>query len=75
MLESACSIFIPFSAGGRKCIGYKYALVQIRTVLTRMIEDYEIETDLTHETEMTRIMTMNPSNGVKIRIKKRQPRA
>jgi len=63
--------FIPFSAGGRKCIGYKYALVQIRTVLTRIIEDYRIYTDMDHETELTRIMTLNPSNGVKIRIEKR----
>lgn len=63
--------FIPFSAGQRKCIGYKYAIVQLRTVLTLLIEKYKIELDREHETEMTRIMTMNPSNGIKIRIVKR----
>ena len=61
--------FIPFSAGQRKCIGYKYAIVQLRTVLTLLIEKYKIELDREHETEMTRIMTMNPSKGIKIRSK------
>ena len=65
------SQFIPFSAGQRRCIGYKYALVQLRTVLTLLVENFKIETDLEHQTEMTRIMTMNPSNGVKIKLTRR----
>ena len=64
--------FVPFSAGQRKCVGYKYAIVQLRTVLTLLIEKYRIELDREHKTEMTRIMTMNPTNGIKIRIVKRQ---
>ena len=63
--------FIPFSAGQRRCIGYKYAIVQLRTVLTLIIEKYKIELDKDHLTSMTRIMTMNPSNGIKIKISKR----
>ena len=62
---------IPFSAGQRRCIGYKYAILQLRTILTLIIERYHITLDKSHNTSMTRIMTMNPSNGIKISVRER----
>ncbi|KAL1399839.1 hypothetical protein pipiens_007908 [Culex pipiens pipiens] len=41
--------FVPFSAGLRDCIGARYAMNSIRIVLLRILQDFEIKTNLRHE--------------------------
>lgn len=65
-----CS-FIPFSGGQRKCIGYKYALLQVRTVVLLMIKSFHFISDPTHKVNMTRVMTMSPHDGVKLSVQLR----
>ncbi|KAF0978368.1 hypothetical protein FDP41_002883 [Naegleria fowleri] len=35
--------WIPFSMGNRKCIGYKFALIEACMILSRMLQFYELE--------------------------------
>jgi cytochrome P450 len=65
-----CS-FIPFSTGPRKCLGYKYGLHQVKTVLIHLILNFKFTNDPGHQVNMTRIMTMNPHNGIKLLVKSR----
>lgn len=34
--------FIPFSAGPRNCIGQKYAILDLKTVVTKMLLNFEL---------------------------------
>jgi cytochrome P450 len=63
--------FIPFSAGQRKCVGYKYGITQVRTVIATLLEQCEFKLDESHQVNMTRVMTMNPHNGVKLFVNPR----
>lgn len=34
--------FIPFSAGPRNCIGYKFAFIEMKTVISRILREFEL---------------------------------
>ncbi|CAG5110113.1 Oidioi.mRNA.OKI2018_I69.chr2.g4549.t1.cds [Oikopleura dioica] len=70
--DIAKNAFIPFSAGQRKCVGYKYGITQVRTVIATLLEKCEFKLDTAHHVNMTRVMTMNPHNGVKLFISPRK---
>lgn len=35
--------YLPFSAGLRNCIGQKYALIQMKTMIVKMLQQYRLE--------------------------------
>jgi cytochrome P450 family 4 len=41
--------FIPFSFGKRNCIGYRYAMLSMKTILLRMLQKYKFSTHLKYE--------------------------
>lgn len=63
--------FLPFSMGVRKCIGYKYAILQLRAVLIVLVRSFRFKLDPDHNVIKTRIMTISPHNGVKMTIEPR----
>ncbi|XP_023951630.1 cytochrome P450 4c3 isoform X2 [Bicyclus anynana] len=40
-LQHACS-YMPFSNGPRNCVGYQYALISIKTVLTTILRNFKV---------------------------------
>jgi cytochrome P450 len=49
--------FIPFSAGKRNCIGQRFAMLEVKTLLANIFRNFEIECeqsfeDLNYETEL-----------------------
>ena len=69
--EVTSGAFIPYSTGPRKCIGNRFAARQIRVILLLLVKAFKISHDKNHQTNMTRIMTMNASNGVKVFLQSR----
>ncbi|GFQ80848.1 cytochrome P450 4c3 [Trichonephila clavata] len=64
--------FIPFSAGPRNCIGQKFAIMEMKTVVTSILRNYSIES-LDSRDKVLPVMqiTLHPSIPVRIRIRPR----
>lgn len=51
--------FIPFSFGRRNCIGLRYAMLSMKTILLRLLQRYKITTDLKyHELRFKSTLTL-----------------
>lgn len=62
----------PFSAGLRNCIGQKFALLEMKTILIEILREYEIQlSSKDFEIDLRETTLLYSSNGVKIKFKKR----
>jgi cytochrome P450 len=51
--------FIPFSFGKRNCIGLRYAMLSMKTILLRMLQKYKLKTDMKyHELRFKSTLTL-----------------
>ncbi|XP_022913137.2 cytochrome P450 4d8-like [Onthophagus taurus] len=64
-------IYAPFCLGVRQCIGKQYAQLAIKTVLIKILLNYEL-VDVQHELCLAVELTLVSENGVKIGLKKRE---
>lgn len=62
--------YMPFGAGPRLCIGYHFAMLEMRLVLTRMVGRYNWEA-LDNEVEKLALITLKPKQGIWMRGKKK----
>ncbi|PSN43021.1 Cytochrome P450 4C1, partial [Blattella germanica] len=63
--------FIPFSAGPRNCLGQKFAMLEMKTVLSYVIRHYKLQATGEIPTPVAEII-IRPENGVQIKIFKRR---
>ncbi|KAJ3656950.1 hypothetical protein Zmor_015993 [Zophobas morio] len=64
--------FIPFSAGSRNCIGQKFAVLEMKSVISKIIRHFEIRpTFPKHELELSLAVVLKSENGVKVVLRKR----
>lgn len=61
--------YIPFSAGARNCIGQKYALLEVKATLVKLLGNYQLlacepENQVTIKSDMT----LRPVNGTFLKI-------
>ena len=65
--------FIPFSKGPRICIGIKYGMNVIKVVLSHILRNYKVTTNLKFEDlECTMILTLRIVQGYIIKLEKRK---
>lgn len=61
----------PFSAGPRMCIGAAFATMEIKLVLAKMLQKFRVELPDGARVDPRVAITMAPSGGLAMRIKKR----
>ena len=62
--------YFPFGAGRRICIGRRFALLEARLVLARVLQAFRVES-VTEELELAASMTLAPTSPVEVRLRER----
>ncbi|CAI9723446.1 cytochrome P450 4V2-like [Octopus vulgaris] len=61
--------FIPFSAGPRNCIGQRFAMIEEKVVLSRIIQRFNLETtQKREELEPSLELVLRPLNGIRLKF-------
>ncbi|VEN60879.1 unnamed protein product [Callosobruchus maculatus] len=64
--------FIPFSAGPRNCIGQKFAMLEMKSILSRILRTFRLlPTVPEHQLELTSEAVLKSYNGIYIRVLER----
>ncbi|CAB3406687.1 unnamed protein product [Caenorhabditis bovis] len=65
--------FIPFSAGGRNCIGQRFALLEEKVVMVHILRKFDITSlETMHEVRPKMEIIMRPINPVHIKVSRRR---
>ncbi|XP_058823827.1 cytochrome P450 4d2-like [Topomyia yanbarensis] len=64
--------YIPFSAGARNCIGQKYAMLEVKATLVKLLGCYRLlPCDPQNEVRVMSDMTLRPVDGIFVKIEAR----
>uniref|UniRef100_A0A348G629 Cytochrome P450 1 n=1 Tax=Odontomachus monticola TaxID=613454 RepID=A0A348G629_ODOMO len=66
--------FIPFSAGPRSCVGRKYAMLKLKVLLSTILRNYRITSDVSYKDFILRVdIILKRGDGFPIKIEPRKP--
>ncbi|KAF2887199.1 hypothetical protein ILUMI_18974 [Ignelater luminosus] len=66
--------FIPFSAGPRSCVGRKYAMLKLKVLLSTILRNFRIKSDLKEEDfQLQGDIILKRAEGFQVRLEPRKP--
>lgn len=63
--------YLPFSAGARNCIGQKYAILEMKSLISKVLMNFEISVEPGFELRVKPEIVLKPTDGIKLRLKDR----
>ncbi|KAK7874323.1 hypothetical protein R5R35_007797 [Gryllus longicercus] len=64
--------YIPFSAGPRNCIGQRFAMLELKSVLAKVVWNFRLLPAPDFEPELTWELTLQSANGIHVRLQDRK---
>lgn len=64
--------YLAFSAGPRNCIGQKYAMLELKSLMSKVLMNFEISVEPGFQFRVKPEIVLKPTNGIKLRLKDRQ---
>lgn len=66
--------YVPFSAGSRNCIGQKFAMLELKSIVSKTLRYFEIslDADSLNEPQLKADLIMTPANPINFHVKQRR---
>ncbi|CRK92923.1 CLUMA_CG006516, isoform A [Clunio marinus] len=66
--------YVPFSAGSRNCIGQKFAMLEMKTVISKILRHYKLSVANDFKPVLLAELVLRSENGILLNIQKRKDR-
>lgn len=64
-------VYIPFSAGSRNCIGQKFAMLEIKSTISKLLRHYELN-PMGDPPQVIMELILRSKNGIQLGLKPRE---
>ena len=64
--------FIPFSAGARNCVGQKFAMLEMKSIISKIVRNFEMTATQGYKPILIAELILRSENGVMLNFKKRR---
>lgn len=64
--------YVPFSAGPRNCIGQKFAMLEMKSTISKVLRNFELKVAKNFEPTLSAEIILRPSSGLVLNLKGRK---